>query len=29
MATGRTLDPAPYLAHLSAKYSDIYGISAS
>ena len=25
-ATGRTLDPAPYVAHLAAKYSDIYGI---
>ena len=25
-ATGRTLDPAPYLEHLTRKYSDIYGI---
>lgn len=25
-ATGRTLDPAPYIAHLTAKYSEIYGI---
>lgn len=26
MATGSTLDPAPYLDHLTRKYSDIYGI---
>jgi carboxypeptidase Taq len=25
-ATGRTLDPEPYIAHLTAKYSDIYGL---
>ena len=25
-ATGRALDPAPYIAHLTAKYSEIYGI---
>jgi carboxypeptidase Taq len=25
-ATGRTLDPAPYIAHLTAKYSEIYGV---
>ncbi len=25
-ATGRTLDPAPYIAHLTAKYSEIYGL---
>jgi carboxypeptidase Taq len=25
-ATGRGLDPAPYIAHLTAKYSEIYGI---
>ena len=25
-ATGRKLDPAPYIAHLSAKYSEIYGL---
>ncbi len=25
-ATGRTLDPEPYIAHLTAKYSEIYGI---
>jgi carboxypeptidase Taq len=28
-ATGRKLDPAPYIAHLTAKYSEIYGISAT
>lgn len=28
-ATGRTLDPEPYLAHLTAKYSDIYGFAAA
>jgi carboxypeptidase Taq len=26
-ATGRTLDPAPYLAHLTKKYTEIYGLS--
>lgn len=26
-ATGRTLDPAPYLAHLTSKYSAIYGVA--
>lgn len=26
-ATGRRLDPGPYIAHLTAKYSEIYGIS--
>ena len=25
-ATGRTLDPAPYIEHLTRKYSEIYGI---
>lgn len=25
-ATGRTLDPVPYIAHLAAKYSEIYGL---
>lgn len=25
-ATGRTLDPAPYIAHLTSKYSTIYGL---
>lgn len=25
-ATGRPLDPAPYIAHLTTKYSEIYGI---
>lgn len=25
-ATGRTLDPEPYIAHLTAKYTEIYGI---
>lgn len=25
-ATGRTLDPAPYIAHLTSKYSEIYGV---
>jgi carboxypeptidase Taq len=25
-ATGRTMDPEPYIAHLTAKYSEIYGI---
>jgi carboxypeptidase Taq len=25
-ATGRTLDPEPYIAHLTAKYSEIYGL---
>jgi carboxypeptidase Taq len=25
-ATGRPLDPAPYIAHLTAKYSTIYGL---
>ena len=25
-ATGRVLDPAPYLAHLKTKYSDIYAL---
>lgn len=25
-ATGRALDPKPYIAHLTAKYSEIYGI---
>ncbi|GAB1477692.1 carboxypeptidase M32 [Paracoccaceae bacterium] len=25
-ATGRTLDPEPYIAHLTTKYSEIYGI---
>lgn len=25
-ATGRMLDPAPYIAHLTAKYSEIYGL---
>jgi carboxypeptidase Taq len=29
MATRRKLDPAPYIAHLTAKYSEIYGISAT
>lgn len=29
MATGRGLDPAPYIAHLTAKYSEIYGISVT
>ncbi len=27
-ATGRTLDPEPYIAHLTAKYSEIYGLAA-
>ncbi|MGZ9810846.1 carboxypeptidase M32 [Pseudoroseicyclus sp. H15] len=27
-ATGRTLDPEPYLRHLTAKFSEIYGLSA-
>ena len=26
MATGRTLDPAPYIGHLTRKYTDIYGL---
>jgi carboxypeptidase Taq len=26
MATGRSLDPTFYIAHLTRKYSDIYGI---
>ena len=26
MATGRTLDPAPYIDHLTRKYTDIYGL---
>lgn len=26
-ATGRTLDPEPYLAHLKAKFSDIYALA--
>ncbi|MEM9248093.1 MAG: carboxypeptidase M32 [Pseudomonadota bacterium] len=26
-ATGRPLDPAPYIAHLTAKYSDIYALT--
>ena len=26
-ATGRALDPAPYLAHLKTKYSDIYALT--
>ncbi len=26
-ATGRTLDPEPYLAHLTTKYSDIYALA--
>ena len=25
-ATGRPLDPAPYMAHLTVKYSTIYGL---
>jgi carboxypeptidase Taq len=25
-ATGRTLDPEPYIAHLTAKYSELYGL---
>ena len=25
-ATGRTLDPAPYIAHLTKKYTEIYGL---
>ncbi|WP_306117630.1 MULTISPECIES: carboxypeptidase M32 [unclassified Roseitalea] len=25
-ATGRELDPAPYIAHLTSKYSEIYGV---
>jgi carboxypeptidase Taq len=25
-ATGRTMDPAPYIAHLTSKYSEIYGV---
>lgn len=25
-STGRALDPAPYIAHLTKKYSDIYGL---
>ena len=25
-ATGRTMDPAPYIAHLTSKYSKIYGV---
>jgi carboxypeptidase Taq len=26
-ATGRGLDPEPYIAHLTAKYADIYGLN--
>jgi carboxypeptidase Taq len=26
-ATGRPLDPAPYISHLTRKYSDIYGLN--
>jgi carboxypeptidase Taq len=25
-ATGRTLDPAPYVAHLTQKYSEVYEV---
>jgi carboxypeptidase Taq len=25
-ATGRTLDLAPYITHLTSKYSEIYGV---
>jgi carboxypeptidase Taq len=25
-ATGQPLDPAPYIAHLEKKYSEIYGV---
>lgn len=28
-ATGRTLDPEPYIAHLTKKYSDIYGLTGA
>ncbi len=27
-ATGRALDPEPYIAHLTSKYSEIYGLGA-
>ena len=27
-ATGRTLDPEPYIRHLTSKYSEIYGLAA-
>ena len=28
-ATGRTLDPAPYLAYLTGKYGDLYGVAVA